>query len=1255
MADDHNLPLIEPTGERFARTASEAEVELEHVHRYRVAGSACAGKRVLDAASGEGYGTAMLAAAGADVVGVEIDAETVAAARLRYPGVEFVEGDVGKLPFPDHHFDVITSFETLEHIPEPQTCLEEFRRVLKPGGVLIISTPDKTIYNQHLAEPNPYHLHEMEREEFRRNLLQRFKNIALYGQRVVFGSLLVSASGGRLDTTRRIADGSIVARDSFDGAMYLVAVCSDGPLPSLSQGVYEGGIPQNALSSLLGGIEERDRDLRTLRESAASAPGKVAAAAAAALARDAEAATAALAQVRADADERARESRGRLAAAQAEVERIEGEHNRLLQTATETTEALTALSADHADLANKLQAETTQAKESRREADSYRRQMDAQARSVAVLHAELLDRRPVGIMAYVRTWLGDVLLAVRRYRRSPRFIVRAYLSLRAIRSSGLLLESYYRRGRRDLNGVDAVRHYFLFGVTEGRDPSQLFSNEAYLRNHPEVEAAGYNPLAHFVRFGRAHGWSATPSLPLAAAISRHGLAASRPASAAPAPVTAVAPRAASRPAHAAPPSKGRAAWVVADDPLVALESLNQYDVRPDDDVPREARRGAEFLAEHRLLTGRPDYPGAVDALNARPARALADDASAAPEASIIVPAHGQLAYTLNCLDALLAHESRHSFEVILVDDASPDASGEHLPNVAGIRYQRQAENGGFIASSNAGAHAARGAVLVMLNNDTRVVAGWLDELMATFSATSRAGLAGSKLFYPDGALQEAGGILWRDGSAWNYGRNEDPNRPEYCYARRVDYVSGASIAVPADLWRSLGGFDAHYSPAYCEDSDLAFRIRQAGFETWLQPHSRVIHYEGKTSGTDTTRGVKAYQLANSRKLLERWQDTLAAHRINGDQPWLEKDRTSSGRVLVLDESIPTPDQDAGSVTTVKVIQVFQALGYKVVFAPTDNFLYQHKYTGDLQRIGVECLYAPFNVDLASHLREHGPSYDIVHIFRHGVMRKTIDLVRALCPQAVVMFNNMDLHYLRMQRQAQLEGHADDEAMAMKALELEIMAQADTIFVPSTHEQELLGHEGLQCPVRVMPFMVDEVAPVTPVADASDVMFLGGFQHPPNIDAVLWFHAEIWPLIAAACPTSRFVIAGAHPPPDIVALQSERVVVTGRLDDLRPAFESARVFVAPVRYGAGVKGKIYTAMSFGTPVVTTSVGAEGMGLQATVDALIADTPQEIAAAVVQVFQDSRVEQKLRAAGALFIAENATLLAGVRAMTAALPPA
>src|SRR5258708_1492505 len=211
----------------------------------------------------------------------------------------------------------------------------------------------------------------------------------------------------------------------------------------------------------------------------------------------------------------------------------------------------------------------------------------------------------------------------------------------------------------------------------------------------------------------------------------------------------------------------------------------------------------------------------------------------APKVSIVIPFCNQHEMTVRCLYGLSRHQTRHTFEVIAVDDASGGPTREALARVDGIKHVRHASPKGFVAASNAGAATARGEFLLLLNNDTFALPGLLDELIEALAQLPKAGAVGAALIYPDGRLQEAGAIVWNNGDALNIGRDRDPDDPDFSFAREVDYCSAACLMIPRALFEELGGFDSRYEPAYYEDSDLCFRIRDAGYRVYVQPLARL--------------------------------------------------------------------------------------------------------------------------------------------------------------------------------------------------------------------------------------------------------------------------------------------------------------------------------------------------------------------------------------------------------------------------------
>lgn len=610
-----------------------------------------------------------------------------------------------------------------------------------------------------------------------------------------------------------------------------------------------------------------------------------------------------------------------------------------------------------------------------------------------------------------------------------------------------------------------------------------------------------------------------------------------------------------------------------------------------------------------------------------------------PEVSVIIPVHGKFAYTYQCLASILKALPRTGFEVIVVDDASMDET-LFLPSVVSgaLLYLRSPRNGGFIASCNAGAAAARGRYLLFLNNDTEVRDGWLDALRDTFAEVPDAGLVGSKLIFPDGSVQEAGGIVWRLGDGWNYGRGSQPDDPRISYMRDVDYVSGASIMVPRPVFEALGGFDTHYSPAYYEDTDLAFRIRQRGLRVLYQPLSELVHHEGITSGTDVKgTGAKRYQLANGRKFFDRWRDALFRHRLNGDEPELAKERGITRRILFIDETTPTPQEDAGSVAAVAHMRAMQALGAKITFVPADNMAHLGTLTQALQRIGIECLHHPWYWSLEEVIRKRGAEFDAVFLHRFVNAFKYAGLIRSAMPKARIIYSVADLHHLRLEREAAITGSPAiaKEAAVVKAREVTALSMADQVIVHSTHEAAYLAGAVAEERLNVIPWTVKARPGATSFADRQGITYLGGYRHTPNVDAVTFFVEQVMPHLRPLLPGIVFRIAGSHMPDSFHRLAAPDVHLEGFVPELGPYLDRQRLMVAPLRYGAGVKGKVLESLAHGLPCVATTMAAEGMGLTHAEDIALADEPRAIAEAIAWLYQDEAAWQRLRANGLAYL--------------------
>lgn len=573
---------------------------------------------------------------------------------------------------------------------------------------------------------------------------------------------------------------------------------------------------------------------------------------------------------------------------------------------------------------------------------------------------------------------------------------------------------------------------------------------------------------------------------------------------------------------------------------------------------------------------------------------------ACPRVSIVIPVYNQFTYTYNCLKSILENSGDVSYEIIIADDVSNDLTTRLSEVAENINIVRNKENQRFLRNCNNAAQYAKGEYILFLNNDTQVQENWLQPLVDLIERDETIGMVGSKLVYPDGTLQEAGGIIWGNGNAWNYGNGQNPANPEFNYVKEVDYISGAAIMIRTSLWKEIGGFDEYFAPAYCEDSDLAFEVRKHGYKLMYQPLSVVVHFEGKSNGTDLSSGVKQYQVDNSKKLQEKWKDEFAKQSPTEEDLFYAKDRSQGKKtILVIDHYVPQFDKDAGSKTTWQYLKMFVKQGYNVKFMG-DNFYQDEPYCTALQQEGIEVLYGPWYAqNYKQWIIDNQDNIDFVYLNRPHITEKYIDFIKEETNIKCIYYGH-DLHFLRLKREYELNG--DEKVLAeseeWRKKEFNIMSKAAINYYPSYVEIDEIHKIDNSISVKaITAYVYEEFLENinTDFAKKEGLLFVGGFGHPPNVDAVVWFVENVYPLIRQK-QDIPFYIVGSNAPDSIKKLDGKNgIVVKGFVseEELAELYDKCRIVVVPLRYGAGVKGKVVEALYNGTPMISTTVGIEGI--------------------------------------------------------------
>lgn len=609
-----------------------------------------------------------------------------------------------------------------------------------------------------------------------------------------------------------------------------------------------------------------------------------------------------------------------------------------------------------------------------------------------------------------------------------------------------------------------------------------------------------------------------------------------------------------------------------------------------------------------------------------------------PRVSIVITIGKDLDSLLRCLLSIDLHAGALPFEVLLVEEGPEAAAAAVLNHLGGVQYLPQQLALGPAEARNRGARQASGDWICFLSREAVVREGWLEALADSYSRDPLCGVAGPCLFHPDGRLLAAGGHTTQEGAWLARGWDDVPFPTDETALQMVEGCSGAALLIDRNRFLEMGGFDSRRFPASHWDLDLAFRLRARGFKVICQPLSRVVMGEGFPPEGFLDSGDPG----DRRRFRETWSSWLGPELLDGR--WATK---HAPRVLVVDQLTPTPDRDSGSIDMVNTLRILVEFGCQVTFLAVHPVEAQAHYTRPLQAMGITCIQPSHMVSVAKFLRERGREFELVVLTRLEVAGPLLKRVRRHCPAAKVVFNTVDLHHVREARRARLEGSVDIERRAkrLRRKELGLVSAADATLVISPEERALLGDVLPSAKVVVVPLLRESAsaAPTSPEG-RSDLIFIGGFKHSPNVDAVLNFAREAWPLIHEALPSMQWHVVGSHPPEEILQLQGAGILVHGFVEDLAPVLQRCRASLAPLRYGAGLKGKVVTSLEHGVPCVATPLALEGMGLVPGEEVLVADTPETFRDRILDLSRDDETWAHLSRSGARKVAEAFSLDVG-----------
>jgi GT2 family glycosyltransferase/2-polyprenyl-3-methyl-5-hydroxy-6-metoxy-1,4-benzoquinol methylase len=598
-----------------------------------------------------------------------------------------------------------------------------------------------------------------------------------------------------------------------------------------------------------------------------------------------------------------------------------------------------------------------------------------------------------------------------------------------------------------------------------------------------------------------------------------------------------------------------------------------------------------------------------------------------PLVSIIILTFNKAAYTYQCLESLVKY-SDISYEVILVDNGSTDNTQTLLRQIDNIEQITNEKNLGFIQGCNEGSRRANGKYLLFLNNDTIVTENWLSLLVTTAESNRDCGAVGCKLVWLNGQLQEAGSMIFKDGSALGYGRGDNPLKPEYNYLREIDFCSGACLLVRTDIFKRLEGFDERYIPAYYEDADLCIGIQNLGYKIIYQPQVTIFHHEFTSSSKEH---ATKYMETNRSKFLEKWQESLKRKEIDSPNAILnERDIRKGKKILVIDDRIPASNQGSGYPRANTLLKYLGELGYKVTFFPFDDTTPWQPYTSQFQELGIEIFYGN-DLNFKEFSQKRSMFYDLLIVSRPHNFERSFPIIKTYFPNAFLIYDAEALFSTREILKAKVEGVTldDNQIQKLRDKEFELMKKADLIITVSDNERKIIQKStGLEN-IVIFGHPVQVQKSIAGYNARKDILFVGSFLalDGPNEDAIIYFVKEIWPKVQKQLLCKLYIV-GINPPDLIKKLASESIIVTGFVPDLNEYYNKCRIFIVPHRYAAGIPLKLIEAMSYGIPSVISSLIASQLNIKDGKEVLVAGDPDGFIEKIRLLYENEKLWKQIQ---------------------------